>query len=324
MNSAQQITAFDATIYSEDLINDISYDYYGKRLATCSTDAKIKVFDSNKSTFQLNEVFKAHDAPIQKLSWAHPSYGQIFASCSQDRSIKIWQESDENHGKKWIERAKLTDCKGAITCIQFSPVFLGLKLASIGIDGILRIYEAIDVIDITNWTLVDEFEVCVGNESSVFSLSWCSSRFQAPAIVVGCNREAKIYRLDKSIDKWISSEILTGHNDLVLDVCWAPDMGKNCCLIATACRDNHVRIFKLKPDLKNNSNLSVSSSTGFKKRKYTVDLVADLGEHFAEVWKVEWNITGTVLSSSCDDGKIRLWKASFVDDWKCIGVISSE
>ena len=28
----------------------------------------------------------------------------------------------------------------------------------------------------------------------------------------------------------------------------------------------------------------------------------------AEVWRVEWNITGTVLASSGDDGYVRLWR----------------
>ena len=27
-----------------------------------------------------------------------------------------------------------------------------------------------------------------------------------------------------------------------------------------------------------------------------------------QVWRVSWNITGTVLSSSGDDGCVRLWK----------------
>lgn len=29
----------------EDLVHDVSYDHYGKRLATCSADQRIKVWD---------------------------------------------------------------------------------------------------------------------------------------------------------------------------------------------------------------------------------------------------------------------------------------
>ena len=34
----------------------------------------------------------------------------------------------------------------------------------------------------------------------------------------------------------------------------------------------------------------------------------------SQVWKVEWNVTGTVLSSSGDDGKVRLWKGPSAAD----------
>lgn len=46
----------------EDLVHDISYDFYGKRLATCSTDQKIKVWNSNvvgeNSSWQLDDSWK--------------------------------------------------------------------------------------------------------------------------------------------------------------------------------------------------------------------------------------------------------------------------
>ena len=28
----------------------------------------------------------------------------------------------------------------------------------------------------------------------------------------------------------------------------------------------------------------------------------------AQVWRVDWNVTGTILASSGDDGCVRLWK----------------
>lgn len=29
-----------------------------------------------------------------------------------------------------------------------------------------------------------------------------------------------------------------------------------------------------------------------------------------QVWRVSWNVTGTVLASSGDDGRVRLWKGT--------------
>ena len=47
------------------------------------------------------------------------------------------------------------------------------------------------------------------------------------------------------------------------------------------------------------------------KKRYLTEVVGDFVEHRSEVWKVEWNITGTILSSSGDDGNMRLWKCNF-------------
>jgi nucleoporin SEH1 len=44
----------------EDLVHDVSYDHYGKRLATCSADQKIKVWDLNENgEWKLSSIIKA-------------------------------------------------------------------------------------------------------------------------------------------------------------------------------------------------------------------------------------------------------------------------
>ncbi len=43
----------------DDLIHDISYDFYGKRMATCSSDQKIKIWDQNdKAEWQCTAEWK--------------------------------------------------------------------------------------------------------------------------------------------------------------------------------------------------------------------------------------------------------------------------
>ncbi|KAJ3059854.1 epoxide hydrolase, soluble (sEH), partial [Quaeritorhiza haematococci] len=94
----------------------------------------------------------------------------------------------------------------------------------------------------------DEFEITSPSKEpdGQYTLSWCPSRFQPQMLVVGCGKEnvARIYRVDQH-NKWVPFEVLGGHGDLVCDVAWAPSMGRSYQLIATACKDTHVRIFKL-------------------------------------------------------------------------------
>ena len=40
----------------KDLIHDVSFDFYGRRMATCSSDQSVKVW-YNRTLFSLNSAF---------------------------------------------------------------------------------------------------------------------------------------------------------------------------------------------------------------------------------------------------------------------------
>lgn len=44
--------------------------------------------------------------------------------------------------------------------------------------------------------------------------------------------------------------------------------------------------------------------------KLDVILQAQFDDHNSTVWRVCWNVTGTILASSGDDCYVRLWKGS--------------
>lgn len=82
--------------HHEDIVHDVCYDFYGKRIATCSSDQKIKIWDQSIEGDQKRWVctaeWKAHTGSIWKLAWAHPEFGSMLASCSADRTVCIWEE----------------------------------------------------------------------------------------------------------------------------------------------------------------------------------------------------------------------------------------
>lgn len=114
----------------DDLIHDLSYDFYGKRLATCSSDQKIKVFDQTEDGgWKLTYEWKAHSGSIWKVAWAHPEFGNVIASCSFDRTVCIWEEEEDNKGEKsWKGRATLVDSRESVTDVKFAPRHHGFKL----------------------------------------------------------------------------------------------------------------------------------------------------------------------------------------------------
>ncbi|KAI9252944.1 hypothetical protein BDA99DRAFT_443748, partial [Phascolomyces articulosus] len=85
-----------------------------------------------------------------------------------------------------------------------------------------------------------------------------------------------------------------GHEQEVHDVSWAPSMARTYQLIATASKDHFMQI----------------------------ELVVSFNDYYAEVWRVEWNVTGSILSFR-DGDKIQLRKAGSDDVWRQMTAISA-
>lgn len=140
----------------QDLINDIAFDYYGKRFATCSADKNLKIWslDEDKGTWGCDMVLRAHSDNILRLSWAHPEFGQLIASCSEDGSVKIWEEqetsSDSVQGR-WLKKAQISSSKKSVNDAKFCHHSFGLKIATASADGYVRVYQAKDMFDLRDW-----------------------------------------------------------------------------------------------------------------------------------------------------------------------------
>lgn len=77
----------------KDLIHDVAYDFYGRRLATCSSDQSVKVWDlDDNNQWVCSASWKTHSGSVWKVTWAHPDFGQVLATCSFDRTTAIWEE----------------------------------------------------------------------------------------------------------------------------------------------------------------------------------------------------------------------------------------
>lgn len=321
----------------EELIHDIKYDFYGKNIATASSDQHIKVFDldSVSNAWVLNDLWKAHDSLVVTVSWAHPEFSssKILASCSYDRTVKLWQEQPDElqgSGRRWLKLCTLAiESYGPIYDVVFAPNHLGLKLGCVGSDGIFRIYESLEPSDLTNWTLTTELPILnqqlpAKNLQSSFSIEWCPAKFtKTEKFIIIALDQGFIYSsfekksndlsndsdgLDQNDSSYRKLCDLPEHNGLIRSVSWAPSMGRGYHLIATGCKDGYVRIFK-----------ATESSLG----ELNIDTIAKLNDHQGEVWKVKWNLTGTILSSAGDDGKVRLWKCNYLNEWKCMSIINS-
>merc|ERR1711871_1577146 len=106
--------------HHEDMIHDAQFDYYGKRLATCSSDRLVKIFPvigNEPATAPLAEL-RGHEGPVWQLAWAPPKFGSILASCSYDRKIIVWKEMAQN---QWAKIYDYNRPESSLNSIGFAP-----------------------------------------------------------------------------------------------------------------------------------------------------------------------------------------------------------
>lgn len=298
---------------------DVAYDFYSKRMATCSADHTIKVFDKVADTWQLSDSWRAHDAAVVKLSWAGPEYAQVIASASHDCVVKVWEEDTSEtpgSGKRWKRKYTISDYGGPLYDIEFGSSYTGLKLASIASDGYLRIHEAMDPNNLGFWTQTAEIPLLnhptARQLQSAFSLSWARSLALKDYLAVSVLEDAFIYCRNEA-GKYVRVAELSQHKGLIRDMQWAPNLGRSYNMIATACKDGYLRLFKVTRVPGNGEEQTLN-----------IDLVHESADHNGEVWRVAWNLTGTVLSSTGDDGKIRFWKSTYTGQFQNAAVVTSE
>lgn len=177
-----------------DLITSLAFSSH-PYLATSSLDHTIRVTSLNHQSglWDYNpQDWKAHDAPVLKVTWAHPEFGVLLASGGVDGVVKLWAQDDvRNHHagsmgragggggggaggqgatskqstntttKKWVLRAALTDARGTIRDLEFAPPEFGLKLAAVSSDSHLRVWGCLDPVSLNDWSLIEDIDLSI-------------------------------------------------------------------------------------------------------------------------------------------------------------------
>jgi len=320
----------------EDMIHDVQLDYYSRRLATCSSDRTIKIFEvSENSNVQVAEI-KGHEGPVWQIAWGHPKFGSILASCSYDRKVCIWKENTQNN---WSKLYEYNQHESSVNSIAWSPHEYGLSLVCASSDctisvlthkgenvwDVFRIPQAHAIgVNAVSWappsyiqsntsnTNADSTSIVTGSSSSSPNRQFIK-RFASG----GCDNLVKIWRYYEnegstsgSSGVWKVEEVLECHSDWVRDVAWAPNIHaiSQVSTIASCSQDGTVIIWS-----RGDADGNVNGNSNWNKKS--------LPKFPDVVWRVSWSITGNILAISGGDNHITLWKESPDSEWKCISSV---
>lgn len=308
------------TQHTESL-HDAELDYYGRRLATCSSDRTIKIFDiGTAGTQTLVDTLRGHEGPVWQLSWAHPKFGTILASAGYEGKVIIWREQ----GNGWSKLTEHTLHSASVNSVSWAPHELGAILACASSDGKVSVLEFKDDgswdtrsfaahaigVNAVSWapsTVPGSLITTVGNAPGANSVK----RF----VTGGCDNLVKIWAYDTAQASWTEEASLDGHEDWVRDVSWAPNIGLPKSYIASASQDKTVVIWT-KTSVSGQGQQQGQQPTGWVKTPLRDEPFADV------VWRVSWSESGNLLAVSCGDGKIYLYKETN-KKWEEISQVSN-
>jgi protein transport protein SEC13 len=293
------------------MVHDAQMDYYGTKLATCSSDKSVRIYSITSSgNNTLVATLTGHDGPVWQIAWAHPSFGNLLASCSYDRKVFIWKETSNS---TWEKVYEYSGHDSSVNSISWAPKEFGLMLACASSDCAVSVLSGAG--DKTTW---ESKKIPNAHQVGCNAVSWCPAivpssttavlptdgSYRPPALIKrfvtgGCDNLVKIWKYVADDDKWVEEQKLEAHSDWVRDVAWAPSVGLPKSYIASCSQDRRVMIWS-------------QSETDGKWTPRIINTFEDV------IWHVSWSVMGNVLAISGGDNKVSLWKESLNSEWTCI------
>jgi len=155
------------------------YDASGTRMATCTTEGAIHIWDrvdgpdGAPGHWRQTAAWAAHRSACRAVAFAGAEFGRCLASSSDDGTICMWREgvrapgaaaaaaataAAEAGSSEWERCAQLRDSTEPVSHLSFAPADHGLQLAAAGDDGAVRFYSPSDPLALTGWELCNESE----------------------------------------------------------------------------------------------------------------------------------------------------------------------
>jgi len=195
-------------------IRKVKFAPDGKKIATCSFNGKIQIYELENGTFESSAELEGHESEVKSISWS--ADGNLLATCGRDKSVWIWECWEEGD---YECSAVLTSHSADVKDVVFHPY--DPILISASYDMTIKVYKEVD----SEW---DCLQTIVGHTDTVWAVDWSPDGKRIAS--VGSDNCLRIwkenggrYELDRNIQgeherniysvNWSERGILTGSGD---------------------------------------------------------------------------------------------------------------
>ncbi|RMX41395.1 hypothetical protein pdam_00016833, partial [Pocillopora damicornis] len=208
----------------EDMIHDAQMDYYGKKLATCSSDRTVRIFEISEKGQTLVATLRGHEGPVWSVSWAHPKFGNLLASCSYDRKVILWKETSNgwtklqefcNHDSSELKLQEKSAKKlGELTGAKSGPSVK--RFVTGGCDNLVKVWKEVD----GQW---EEEEKLEAHSDWVRDVAWAPNVGLPISTIATCSQDCRvvIWTKDEVNGGTWTSKVVKKFGDVVWHVSWS-------------------------------------------------------------------------------------------------------
>lgn len=336
----------------DDQIHDVQFDFYGRRLATCSADGKIKVFDCTdasggvgalQSARLLTELQASTNGPVWQVSWAHPRFGTVLGSCSFDGRAIIWAEPEP---PAWPGGARPRPGSGlhlqpiyehrahepaSVNAIAFAPPEYGLVFACASSDGRVSVCrrDEHDGSWRTDW--VCEPASGVAHQLGVTCLSWAPSRLVGGKIddgfaeteyqwspmrlaTGGCDHHVRLWVYDPVSETW-RAENDSAHPDSGV-LTGHTDWVRAVAWCPSRSVDDVLATAGQDRRVRVWRRVQTANEQSAFHQEGSLWSYVELPRFKAPCWGLSWSTTGLLLAVACGDQTVSIWKQALTGEWK--------